>query len=330
MDARTGDPSACRTVDLSTRYLGLKLAHPVIPGASPMTWDLDIVRSLEDAGAPAIVLRSLFEEQVRRDEAARRGGPVDPEHSPAAYLERLRRIKEAVAIPVIASLNGTTDIGWTGFARLLQQAGADALELNIYHVSSNLWTLGSAIEAQTLDMIRAVKLTLSIPVAVKIYPFFSSIVCFARQLDEMGVSGLVLFNRTYQPEIDLETRTVRPELRLSGSADLLPRLHWIAMLAGRLQLSLSATGGVHTAHDVLKAVFAGADTVQMVSALLKGGPEHLTAVRDEMARWLEKHGHASLEEVRGCMSLERRPDANAFSFAASMHLLQHWQDATVS
>ena len=330
MDAPWPDPAGCVHVNLSTNYLGLTLAHPIVPGASPLTWDLDIVRSLEDAGAPAIVVRSLFEEQVRRHEEARRGGPVDPEHSPAAYLERIRRIKEAVGIPVIASLNGTTDIGWTGFARLMQQAGADALELNIYHVSSNLWTLGSTIEAQTLDMIRAVKLTVTIPVAVKIYPFFSSIVCFARQLDEMGVSGLVLFNRTYQPEIDLETRTVRPELRLSSSSDLLPRLHWIAMLAGRLQLSLSVTGGVHTAHDVLKAIFAGADTVQMVSALLRGGPEHLKSVRAEMERWLDRHGIASLEDVRGCMSLERLPDANAFSFAASMHLLQHWQDAAVS
>ncbi len=316
-------------MDLSTSYLGLKLASPIVPGASPLTWDLDTVRALEDAGAPAVILRSLFEEQVRRDEAARRGGPVHPEQSPAAYLERIRRIREAVGIPVIASLNGTTDIGWTGFARLIQDAGADALELNIYHVSSNLWTLGSAIEAQTLDMIRAVKLSVSIPVAVKIYPFFSSIVCFARQLDEMGVSGLVLFNRTYQPEIDLESRTVRPEMRLSSSAELLPRLHWIAMLAGRLQLSLSATGGVHTAHDVLKALFAGADTVQMVSALLQNGPDHLKSVRDEMERWLESHGHASLDEVRGCMSLERLPDANAFSFASSMHLLQGWQDTTV-
>jgi dihydroorotate dehydrogenase (fumarate) len=329
MDQGASPRSASRIVDLSTNYLGLKLPHPIIPGASPLTWDLDSIRSLEDAGAPAIIMRSLFEEQVRRDEAARRGGPVDPEHSPAAYLERIRRIKEAVGVPVIASLNGTTEIGWTGFARLMQQAGADALELNIYHVSSNLWTLGSAIEAQTLDMIRAVKLTVTIPVAVKIYPFLSSIVCFARQLDEMGVAGLVLFNRTYQPEIDLETRTVRPELRLSSSAELLPRLHWIAMLAGRLQLSLSATGGVHTAHDALKAIFAGADSVQMVSALLKQGPGHLKAVCDEMSRWLDLHGHASLDEVRGCMSLERRPDANAFSFAASMHLLQHWQDATI-
>ncbi|MFI5181476.1 MAG: dihydroorotate dehydrogenase-like protein [Thermoanaerobaculia bacterium] len=316
-------------VDLSTNYLGLKLAHPIVPGACPLTWELDSIRELEDAGAPAIILRSLFEEQVRRDEASRHGGPVHPEHSPAAYLERIRRVKEAVRIPVIASLNGTSDIGWTGFARLMQEAGADALELNVYHVSSNLWTLGSAIEAQTLDMIRAVKLSVSIPVAVKIYPFFSSIVCFARQLDEMGIAGLVLFNRTYQPEIDLESRTVLAEVRLSSSSDLLPRLHWIAMLAGRLQLSLSATGGVHTAHDVLKAIFAGANTVQMVSALLTNGPNHLKAVHDEMERWLEDHGNASLDEVRGCMSLEKRPDENAFSFAASMHLLQHWQDAIV-
>ena len=179
-------------------------------------------------------------------------------------------------------------------------------------------------------MIRAVKHSLSIPVAVKIYPFFSSIVCFARQLDEMGVSGLVLFNRTYQPEIDLETRTVRPELRLSASADLPGRLHWIAMLAGRLQLSLSATGGVHTAHDVLKAIFAGAETVsdgvgapEGRARAPHGGPGRDGAVAREARARVARRG-------AGCMSLERRPDANAFSFAASMHLLQHWQDATVS
>ncbi len=298
-------------MDLSTEYLGLKLSSPLVPGASPLTWDLDSVRRLEDAGAPAIVMRSLFEDQVRLAEAAPRGH-VDPENSPAAYLERVRRFKESLDIPVIASLNGTTDVGWTGFARLMQDAGADALELNIYHVSTNLWTLGSAVEAQALDVIRAVKHSLSIPVSVKIYPFFSSIACFARQLDEMGVAGLVLFNRCFQPEIDLETRTVRPDLTLSTSGDLPGRLHWIAMLAGRLQLSLAATGGVQTAHDALKAIFAGADVLQMVSALMKYGPEHLAAVRDEMAQWLEAHGLDSLKEVKGCMSLERFPDSGAF------------------
>ena len=315
----SGD-AAWGIVDLSTEYLGLKLSSPIVPGASSLTWDLDSVRRLEDAGAPAIVMRSLFEEQVRKHEAARRGGPVDPENSPAAYLERIHHFKESLDIPVIASLNGTTDTGWTGFARLMQEAGADALELNIYHVSTNLWTLGSAVEAQTLDMIRTVKHSVSIPVSVKIYPFFSSIVCFARQLDEMGVAGLVLFNRCYQPEIDLETRTVRPDMTLSTSADLLPRLHWIAMLAGRLQLSLAATGGVHTAHDALKAIFAGADVLQMASALIKYGPEHLAAVRDEMAQWMDAHGHHALTDLRGCMSLEKFPDSGAFHCAGASAL----------
>jgi dihydroorotate dehydrogenase (fumarate) len=305
-------------VDLSTSYLGLKLAHPLVPGACPLSSELDSVLRLEDAGAPAIVMHSLFEEQITAD-------PLRTERSltdPVGYLEHLNRVKEAVHIPVIASLNGTTDDGWTSFASLIEQAGADALELNLYHLSTNLWTSGATLEAYTLDTVRAVRALVSIPVAVKIFPYFSSIPSLARQFEEIGVNGLVLFNRSYQPDIDLETMEVKPDERLSSSAELLSRLYWIAMLSGRVDVSLAVTGGVHTGADALKAILAGADAVQMVSALLQHGPGYLKVVRQEMEQWLEAHGHSSLAEVRGSMSLERREDGRAFTRAGFLELLQ--------
>ena len=201
-------------MDLKTSYLGLTLAHPLIPGACPLTAELDSILRLEDAGAPAIVLHSLYEEQIAAD-------PLRTERStsdPVGYLEHLNRVKESVHIPVIASLNGTTDEGWTSFAGLVEQAGADALELNLYHLSTNLWTCGATLEAYTLDTVRAVRALVAIPVAVKIFPYFSSIASLARQFEEIGVDGLILFNRSYQPDIDLETLEVKPDLRLSSSA----------------------------------------------------------------------------------------------------------------
>ena len=305
-------------VDLSTSYLGLKLAHPLVPGASPLSYELDSILRLEDAGAPAIVLHSLFEEQISADPLRTARAPTDP----VGYLEHLNRIKESVHVPVIASLNGTTDEGWTSFASLVEQAGADALELNVYHLSTNLWTSGATLEAYTLDTVRTVRSLVSIPVAVKIFPYFSSIASLARQFEENGVNGLVVFNRSYQPDIDLETLEVKPDLRLSSSTELLSRLYWIAMLSGRVDLSLAVTGGVHTGADALKAILAGADAVQMVSALLQNGPGHLKVVREEMERWLERHDHASLEEVRGIMSLERREDGRAFTRAGLLQVLQ--------
>ena len=305
-------------VDLSTSYLGLKLAHPLVPGASPLSYEVDSVLRLEDAGAPAIVMHSLFEEQIAADPLRTARTPTDP----VGYLEHLNRIKECVHVPVIASLNGTTDEGWTSFASLIEQAGADALELNLYHLSTNLWTSGATLEAYTLDTIRTVRSLVSIPVAVKIFPYFSSVASLARQFEEIGVNGLVLFNRSYQPDIDLENLEVKPDLRLSTSTDLLSRLYWIAMLSGRVDLSLAVTGGVHTGADALKAILAGADIVQMVSALLQNGPRHLKVVREEMERWLECHGHSSLEELRGLMSLERREDGSAFARAGLLQVLQ--------
>jgi dihydroorotate dehydrogenase (fumarate) len=305
-------------VDLTTSYLGLKLAHPLVPGACPLTAELDSILRLEDAGAPAIVLHSLFEEQIAADPLRTERSPSDP----VGYLEHVNRVKESVHIPVIASLNGTTDEGWTSFAGLVEQAGADALELNLYHLSTNLWTSGATLEAYTLDTVRTVRSLVSIPVAVKIFPYFSSIASLARQFEEIGVNGLVLFNRSYQPDIDLETLEVKPDLRLSSSTELLSRLYWIAMLSGRVDLSLAVTGGVHTGADALKAILAGADVVQMVSALLQNGPGHLKVVREEIERWLEAHGHSSLDEVRGSMSLEKREDSRAFTRAGVLEVLQ--------
>ena len=305
-------------MNLTTPYLGLKLAHPLVPGACPLTAELDSILRLEDAGAPAIVLHSLYEEQIAADPHRAALSTSDP----VVYLEHVNRVKESVRVPVIASLNGTTDEGWISFAALIEQAGADALELNIYHQSTNLWTSGATLEAYTLDTVRAVRSLVSIPVAVKIFPFFSSIPSLARQLEEIGVNGLVLFNRTYQPDIDLETLEVKLDLKLSSSADLMSRLHWIAMLSGRVDLSLAVTGGVHTGADALKAILAGADAVQMVSALLLHGPEHLVVVRREIERWLEAHGYSSLDEIRGSMSLEKREDARAFTRAGLLEVLQ--------
>jgi dihydroorotate dehydrogenase (fumarate) len=310
-------------VDLSSRYLGLTLASPVVPGASPLTAGLDAVRRLEDAGAPAVVLPSLFEEQVAAEALGAEGVPTDPDR----YLRQVRAVKRAVSIPVIASLNGTTDEGWMSFARLIEEAGADALELNLFHISTNLWASGATAEAHLIESVAVARRSVSIPLAVKIFPYFSSIASLARQLEEVGANGLVLFNRLYQPDIDLEGGELSPDPRLSSSSELLSRLHWIAMLAGRVDVSLAASGGVHSAADVLKCVLVGADVTQMVSALLLHGPGHLRTVHDGIERWLERHGHASLDAVRGQMSLERRADPRAFPRAGYLHVLQGWRTA---
>ncbi len=310
-------------MDLSSSYLGLRLASPVVPGASPLTGDLDSIRRLEDAGAPAVVLCSLFEEQVAAEALAAEGTPTDPDR----YLRQIRAVKDAVAIPVIASLNGTTEEGWMSFARLVEQAGADALELNLFHISTNLWASGATAEAHLLESVAAARRNVGIPIAVKIFPYFSSIAAFARQLEEVGANGLVLFNRLYQPDIDLEGGTPTSDPRLSSPSELLSRLNWIAMLAGRVDVSLAASGGVHTAADVLKCVLAGADVTQMVSALMLHGPEHLRAVNHGVASWLEAHGHTSLDDVRGQMSLERRADPRAVPRAGYLHVLQGWRTA---
>ena len=329
-------------MDLSTRYLGFDLPHPLLPGASPLVDDLDLVRRLEDAGAPAIVMHSLFEEQLVREQlATARFLDTTAESTaealsylptpdafalgPEQYLEQIHRLKQTVSVPVIASLNGTTEGGWLTYARLLEQAGADALELNVYALATDFEESSEILERRTVRMLAAVKGAVHIPVAVKLSPFYTCFAHFARRLDEYGADGLVLFNRFYQPDLDVEALEVVPTLRLSDSSELLLRLRWLAILAGRLRPSLAVTGGVHTAVDAIKAVMAGADAVQVVSELLKRGPERLRNLRMEMARWLEEHEYDSLAQARGSLSLLRCPDPAAHERANYMAILQSWK-----
>ncbi len=327
--------------DLSTTYLGLALAHPLMPGASPMSDDLDTVRRLEDAGASAIVMHSLFEEQIRQEErealilgsqaeafakaASYLPNPGIFALAPDEYLEQVQRIRGAVSVPVIASLNGTTPQSWIEYARLIEHAGAHALEINIYYVPTDPRVDAEDVEHRSIETAEAVKNAVGIPVAVKLSPFYSAFANFASRLDATGIDGLVLFNRFYQPDIDVETRDVVPTVRLSDSSELLLRLRWLAILAGRTRASLAVTGGVHTALDAVKAVMAGAHAVQMVSALLKRGPEHLGAVLAGMKEWLEEHGYESLREMQGSMSLVRSGNPGALERCNYTRVLQSWK-----
>lgn len=329
-------------MDLSTTYLGFKLPHPFMPGASPLVDDLDMVRRLEDAGAAAIVMHSLFEEQLVGEQLAHAAHTERPAESfpealsyfprrpdfalgPYEYAEQIRRIRAAVAVPVIASLNGCSWGGWLSYAHVLEQAGADALELNVYELAADGRESAAAIEDRTLAMVRAVRAAVGIPLAVKLSPFYTALAHLARQLDAAGADGLVLFNRFYQPDIDVEQLDVTRSLSLSDSSELLPRVTWLAVLSPIVRASLAVSGGVHTAIDAVKAVMAGAQAVQMVSALLRHGPEHLRAVRAALAQWLEEHEYDSLGQMHGSMNLQRCPDPKAFSRTNYLHVLQSWR-----
>jgi dihydroorotate dehydrogenase (fumarate) len=322
-------------IDLSTTYLGLRLPHPLVVGAGPIGDDLDAVRRAEDAGAAAIGLRSLFEEQLRLEELthdAHRGHhsaeaasylpPVsDYVLGPDAYLEHLAKVKRAVAVPVIASLNGVTDDGWLHHAKLIADAGADALELNVYAVGGDPGEDAAAVEARLVAMVRHVVRETPIPIAVKLSPFYTALAHTARALVDAGARGLVLFNRFYQPDIDPEALDVSLRLTLSTPAELLLRLRWLALLTGRIDASLAASGGVHSGQDALKAVMAGADCVQMMSALLHHGVEHLATVKGELARWLEEREYESLDQAKGSMSLARSPRPEAYERANYIRVL---------
>ena len=329
-------------MNLSTTYLGLKLAHPLMAGASPMVDDMGMVKRLEDAGASAIVMHSLFEEQITREEqgtimdmqlssnASAEAisyfpSPDDFRLGPEQYLEQLQRIKQAVAVPVIASLNGTTPAGWLRYGKLMQEAGADALELNVYYIPTDAKESSSDVEKRTLDIVRAVKAEVKIPVAVKLSPFFSSLAHFAVELEAAGADGLVLFNRFFQPDINVEELLAEPSLQLSSPSDLLLRLRWLAVLHGHVKGSLAVTGGVHDGIGALKAVMAGADAVQMVSALLIHGPERLAQTRADLTEWLEEHDYESLAQARGSMSLVKCPNPQAFTRANYMRILNGWK-----
>lgn len=328
-------------MDLRTTYLGLELQHPLMPGASPMVDDMDQVRRLEDAGAAAIVMHSLFEEQIEHETRGAARHLTGHEESfaeavsmfpradefalgPDRYLEQIVRIRAAVSVPVIASLNGVTPEGWLDYAKQMEQAGAHAVEVNVYYIPTDAQEDGAAVEHRVVEAARIVKRAVSIPVAVKLSPFYSAPAHLARQLDEVGVDGLVLFNRFYQPEIDIETLEAYPHLHLSDPSELLLRLRWLAILSGRVRASLAVSGGVHTAKDALRSLMAGADAVQMVSSLLLAGPEHLGKVRAKMVEWMDEHEYASVRQMIGSMSLRRCPDASAFERANYMRILQSW------
>jgi dihydroorotate dehydrogenase (fumarate) len=329
-------------MDLSTRYMGFEVPHPLMPGASPLVDNLDHVRRLEDAGAAMIVMHSLFQEQITLEELAIAGAVETPKYSyaealtyfpepeafqlgPDRYLEQIRSIKEAVSVPVIASLNGTTLGGWLKYAKLIEQAGADGLELNLYEVAADFVETSQQLEQRLLDIVASVKKSVQIPLAVKLSPFFSSLGNFAHRLSELGIDGIVLFNRLYQPDLDIEQLEATRRLQLSDSSELPLRLQWLALLFGRIQTPLAISGGVHTVVDVIKAVMAGASGVQMVSALLRRGPEHLTSLRSELARWLEEHEYESLEQMRGSMSLRHCSNPTAYLRANYAKILQTWE-----
>lgn len=329
-------------MDLTTNYLGLKLKNPVMPGASPMAHQLDHVRRLEDAGAAAIVMHSLFEEQITNDQIAEFAHTENPAESfseavsyfprmedyalgPDRYLNQISRIKEMVDIPVIGSLNGVSMGGWTDHARLIQQAGADALELNVYYIATDPNESGVAVEQRTLDILQEVKDTVEIPVAVKLSPFFSSPGHFAKQLDELGAAGLVIFNRFYQPDIDIEELEASHRLDLSNSTELRLRLRWAAILHGHLKADIAISGGVHTVEDIVKAIMCGATVTQVVSSLLKYGPSHIGSLIQGLSHWLEDHEYESVDQMRGSMSLKNSPDPSVFERANYLRVLQLWK-----
>jgi dihydroorotate dehydrogenase (fumarate) len=299
-------------MDLTTRYLGLTLPHPFMPGASPLTEDLDMVAQLEDAGAAAIVMHSLFEEEIL-------GSTLKPDD----YLEQLQRIKQRVRVPVIASLNGTNAEGWLHYARLLEQAGADALELNFYYVATDMFEDAASVERRLVDIVAVLKESMTLPLAVKLSPFYSALPHLASRLDRMGVDGLVLFNRFYQPDINPKSRETVLRIHLSDSPELLLRLRWIAILRNQLNASLSLSGGVHDPMDAVKAVMVGADGVQLVSALLRRGPAALTAMRREFERWGEANAYESIDRLRGQMSLAG-PQNGDSERAHYQRILQSW------
>jgi dihydroorotate dehydrogenase (fumarate) len=328
-------------MDLKTTYLGLELANPIVSGASPLGASLDTIRHLEDAGAAAVVLPSLFEEEIMgavqaqmEMESAGAGFAEassylpDPDGyhvGPDQYLEHLRAAKEAVSIPIIASLNGTSPGGWTGYAKKMEEAGADAIELNAYYLATDAGETGVDVEQRTIDIVAAVKSEVSLPVSVKLSPFYSSIANLARKLKETGADGLVIFNRFYQPDLDIEELDVVPNLRLSTADELRLRLRWLAILSSQVELSLAATGGAHNAVDVIKAVMAGAHAVQMVSALLIHGPEHITRTLEAIDFWLSEHEYESLRQMQGSMNMSKVPEPDKLTRANYMKMLDSWQ-----
>ncbi|MGD0921819.1 MAG: dihydroorotate dehydrogenase-like protein [Terriglobia bacterium] len=328
-------------IDLSTTYLGLKLKNPLVVSASPLSEEIGNIRRMEDAGAAAVVLHSLFEEQIAVDsrdldrslsagtESFAESLTYFPDMTtynlgPEGYLEHIRKAKAAVRIPIIGSLNGISTGGWIEYAKKIEAAGADALELNIFHIPTDPEMNGEQVERMYLELAANVQASVRIPLAVKLSLYFSSMVNMARRLDQVGVNGLVLFNRFYQPDFDLEKLEVVPNLILSTSYEFLLRLHWVAILYGHVRADLAVTGGVHTALDVLKAMMAGARVTMMTSALLKHGIEHLAKVRSDLVAWMEEHEYESVRQMQGSMSQQSVADPAAFVRANYVRVLSSY------
>jgi dihydroorotate dehydrogenase (fumarate) len=324
--------------DLKTTYLGLQLDNPLVPSASPLSRDMGSLRQLEDAGAGAVVMYSLFEEEIdlenqlldatliqgtdRFQEAMSYFPETGAYRSgPDAYLEAVRQAKEALAIPVIGSLNGVSTGGWTRYARLIEQAGADALELNLYFLPTDSTISGCEVDWMYVDLVRQVAAQVEIPLAVKVSPFFSSIPNSIAKLGEAGAIGAVLFNRFYQPDLDLETLEVVPRLTLSQRSELLLPLRWIAIMYGRVEVDFALTSGVHTAEDALKGIAAGAQVVMLASELLQRGIGRLTDIRREMSAWLDEREYSSVNQLRGSLSQLRTAEPAAFERANYMRVL---------
>ena len=330
-----------KTIDLSTTYLGLKLKNPLVASSSPMCGEVSNIRRLEDAGASAVVLQSLFEEQIEQeseelDRFIEQAAEIGPESvsqfpelghrvmGPEAYIEHIQKCKQAVKIPVIASLNGTSRGGWLSYAKQMAQAGADALELNIYHIPISADVTSEEVERQYIELVKAVKAEVHIPVAVKLGPYFSSLANMVRKLDATGVDGLVLFNRFYQPDFDLEALEVVPNLILSNSHELLLRLHWVAVLYGSVKADMALTGGVHCATDVVKSMMAGAKVAMMTSALLKRGISYLDTIATELLVWMGEHEYDSIKQMQGSMSRNAVPQPQAFERANYLKVLSSY------
>ena len=331
-------------MDVSTTYLGMKLRTPLVPSASPLSEELDGIKRMEDAGAAAVVLYSLFEEQLLLDrleldhhltegtESFAEAITFIPEPEefhlgPEGYLEHIRRAKEATKIPIIASLNGVSSGGWIDYARLIEQAGADALELNIYYIPSAPGLTGAEVEQTYLDIFHMVKSVITIPVAVKLSPFFSNLANIAAQLDSAGAGGLVLFNRFYQPDIDLENLVVRPNVILSTPQALRLPMRWIAILYGRIKADLAATSGIHTAQDVIKMLLAGASVTMLCSVLMRHGIERLRVIEEGLLQWMEEHEYDSVQQMRGSMSQQSCANPSEFERAQYMRALQTYRPA---
>jgi len=328
-------------IDLSTQYMGLALKNPLVASASPLNESMDNLRRMEDSGIAAFVLPSLFEEQltlesVLIDQDLSRGADEFAEAitylpnlesyntGPQGYLELIRRAKQAVAIPVIASLNGTTPGGWIRYARQMEQAGADAVELNLYSMETDPHNSSEAVEDRYCELLRQVKASLQIPVAVKLSPFFSSMAHMAKRLDDAGADALVLFNRFYQADFDIESLEPEPRLVLSDPCELPLRLHWVAILYGSIRPSLAITGGVHRAKDVVKCMMAGAQVAMMTSALIQNGVRYPRRILDDLTDWTTEHEYESMEQMRGSMSYRAAPNSGVFERNNYMKMLSSY------